>query len=337
MKKRLSLSAVTGRMKGNGAFFGVLLMLLIGCIINPTDFFTARNLINVTRQSATNGLLAFGMTYVMICGSIDISVASMLPLSAFLSLYISNYSTVFAFIVPVIVCAAIGAFNGVLISKLNFPAMIATFSTQLFLRGVVHVLTGNSTYRPHNENAALRVLSTGSIFGVIPVATVLLLVMFFLLNYLLKYQPTVRNIYAVGGNEEAAMMMGVNQDRTLIIAHIFCGAMAGLAGILMGARTGGAVPLGGDGYEMLAIASAVIGGTYLSGGRGKLSGTLFGALVIGLLSNEFKMQDILRSHWERVFIGSILLAVLLIQSAAGADIKKVKKLFLPKKRGAARV
>ena len=186
MKKRLSLSAVTGRMKGNGAFLGVLLMLLIGCIINPTDFFTARNLINVTRQSATNGLLAFGMTYVMICGSIDISVASMLPLSAFLSLYISNYSTVFAFIVPVIVCAAIGAFNGVLISKLNFPAMIATFSTQLFLRGVVHVLTGNSTYRPHNENAALRVLSTGSIFGVIPVATVLLLVMFFLLNYLLK-------------------------------------------------------------------------------------------------------------------------------------------------------
>lgn len=162
-------------------------------------------------------------------------------------------------------------------------------------------------------------------------------VMFFLLNYLLKYQPTVRNIYAVGGNEEAAMMMGVNQDRTLIIAHIFCGAMAGLAGILMGARTGGAVPLGGDGYEMLAIASAVIGGTYLSGGRGKLSGTLFGALVIGLLSNVFKMQDILRSHWERVFIGSILLAVLLIQSAAGADIKKVKKLFLPKKRGAARV
>ena len=95
--------------------------------------------------------------------------------------------------------------------------------------------------------------------------------------------------------------------------------------------------MGGDGYEMLAIASAVIGGTYLSGGRGKLSGTLFGALVIGLFSNVFKMQDILRSHWERVFIGSILLAVLLIQSAAGADIKKVKKLFLPKKRGAARV
>ena len=311
--------------RNNSAIISLMIMLVIGYLINSRDFLTVRNLVNVTRQSLTNGLIAFGMTFVILCGSIDMSVSAILPLGTFISLYCSNYSIVLALVCPLIAGTLVGAINGLLVGKMKLPAMIATLAMQLALRGLIHVLTNNAPYRPQYESPVLKFLGSGNVFGFLPAATICFAIAFLVMAYLLKYQPSLRNVYAVGGNKEAALMMGINVDRTILYAHMVCGFMAGFAGIIMGTRTGAALPLAGDGYEMLAIASAVIGGVFMSGGRGKMSGTLIGTLVVGLLANVFKMQDVLSAHSERALTGAVLLVVLLIQSFNGGGIDTVKR------------
>ena len=307
------LKTAWGFIKSNNVLLGIVLTLCIGAVVNFDEFLTVTNLMNITRQAAVVGFLALGMTFVIISGSIDISVGALVPFTSFFCLYFSNYNIILALIVPLIVGCFVGAINGFLIAHVNIPPMIATYAMQLIIRGVICIITGNLAYRAEFEHPVLVSLGSGNV-GIIPIATIVYTVFFIIFQYMLKQCPAFRNVFAVGANIEAARMMGINVKRTVVYVHAICGVSAGLAGIALSARTGAAVPLSGDGYEMLAIASVAIGGTFLSGGRGKMFGSFAGAFLIGgLISNIFKMQNSLSTYWDRVIIGIVMLIVLLLQ------------------------
>lgn len=298
----------------NTAFVGLAVIVLIGVLINYEAFFTFNNFANVGRQSAIRGLMACGMTLVIISGSIDLSVSTSFAFCGYLALYFSEISIVLAFAVPLAVGVALGAVNTVLICKMRMPAMVATISTQIGVQGVLLLLTRGDTYKPKTVNETLQSFGRYSLGEYLNTYLIVFVAVFVVIGFFMRNSARFRNIYAVGANEEAAGLMGVNTFRTRLLAHVICGMLASLAGILLAARTQAAYPLAGTSYEMYAIASAVLGGTYLTGGRGRLLGTFVGAWILGFLSNIFNMQKAISPLWEQVITGCILLIVVFFQS-----------------------
>lgn len=300
-------------------------VILIGSAFNPGLFLSYSNIQNILRQTVTNALLAFGMAYVIISGSIDLSVATTLAMAGYIGVWLLPCSFPLAFLAAVMFGVLVGFLNGFLIAKVKFPPMIATYSMQLFIKGMILVITNGATLRPAGENMVMKYLGHGTVLGLVPLGFVLLIIVFCACNYSIGNIPLFRNIYAIGGNEEGAEMMGVNVVKTRIMAHIICSILACIAGINVAARTGAATAGAGDGYDMLAIASVVIGGISMAGGKGKFSGCFFGAMVVAILSNIFKLQNTLNAYWERAIIGIVLLAVLLVQ--AGMNQEEFKGRF----------
>ena len=294
-------------------------VLLIGSAFNPGLFLSYSNIQNIFRQTVTNAFLAFGMAYVIISGSIDLSVATTLAMAGYIGVWLLPYSFPLAFLAAVMFGVLVGFINGFLIAKVKFPPMIATYSMQLFIKGMILVITNGVTLRPAKESMVMKYLGHGTVLGLVPLGFILLIMAFCACNYSIGNIPLFRNIYAVGGNEEGAKMMGVNVVKTRITAHIICSILACIAGINVAARTGAATAGAGDGYDMLAIASVVIGGISMAGGKGKFSGCLFGAMVVAILSNIFKLQNTLNAYWERAIIGIVLLAVLLVQAGMNQE------------------
>ena len=321
---------VSLRFKLSSATIALVITVIIGAFVNFSQFATADNAYNIIRQFVTNAILALGMAFVIISGSIDLSVSSVLVMGSFLAMRLVHISFGLSIIAPIAFGVLIGAINALLITKANFPPMIATYSTQMLVKGIVLVLTGGSTYKPLISHNAYTYLGFGDVFGIVPFSLIFFFVIFLFCAFSINRLPVVRNVYAVGGNEEAARMMGVNVVRTRFIAQIICSVLATIAGINVAARTGAAVTASGDGYDMLAIASCVIGGIIMSGGRGKLAHVVLGALVISTVANIFKLQTFLSVYWERAIIGLVLLIVLWFQ-IAGEHGLGIKKLFKPKK------
>lgn len=194
------------------------------------------------------------------------------------------------------------------------PAMVATISTQIGVQGLLLMLTRGDTFKPRTPNAALQAFGRYSLGEYLNTYLIVFVAVFVVIGFFMKNSAMFRNIYAVGSNEEAARLMGVNTFGTMLLAHILCGMLASLAGILLVSRTQAAYPLAGTSYEMYAIAAAVLGGTYLTGGRGLLLGTFVGAWILGFLSNIFNMQKAINPLWEQVITGCILLVVVFLQS-----------------------
>ncbi len=318
MKNEIKHSLL-GKINISSGLIALIAVILVGILFNPALFLSYQNIQNILRQTVTNALLAYGMAFVIICGSIDLSVATTLGLSGYIAMSLLPYSFPMAFIVTMLFGVVVGAMNGYLIAKINFPPMIATYSMQLLIKGIILVITNGITLKPQADNLIVKYFGHGMVLGFLPLGFVVLVVLYSICSYSLKNVPLIRNIYAVGGNEEAAKMMGVNVFKTKITAHIICSVLACLAGVNVAARTGAATAGAGDGYDMLAIASVVIGGISMSGGRGKFSGCMYGAMVVAILSNIFKLQNFLNAYWERAIIGMVLLAVLLTQVIINQD------------------
>ena len=180
--------------------------------------------------------------------------------------------------------------------------MIATYSMQLMIKGLILVLTNGITLKISTDSLIMKYLGHGMLFNLLPLGFVFLMAIFGICAFSIRRIPIIRSVYAVGGNEDAARMMGISVFKSRITAHIICSVLACLAGINVAARTGA------------ATASVVIGGISMSGGKGTFSGCMFGAMVVAILSNIFKLQNFLNAYWERAIIGIVLLAVLLIQA-----------------------
>ena len=290
----------------------LLLFIVLGAIVFD-KFFTVKNLTNVMRQASFNGIIAIGMTVVILTGGIDLSVGSIFAMSGVLISYLQNQSLFVILLVPLIAGLVMGLLNGLSVSKLKIAPFITTLATMMAYRGIIFLLTDGGITRSI-KNEAFEFIGRGELWDVIPIPALLFVILTLLFMFLLKFTKYGRRIYAFGGNNEAAKMMGVNVSRIEISAYAINGVMAAFAGIIMASRMGSGEPVAGKGYELEAIAATVLGGTSLLGGVGKISGTFYGTLILAIINNLINMQGNIDARVRNVIMGVILLAVVIIQS-----------------------
>ena len=294
-----------------------LVVLVVFCIIvsilNPR-FLTISNILNILRQTSINSVIAAGMTFVILTGGIDLSVGSILAISgAVAAAMISQGNNEFiAVIAALAIGAALGAFNGLVISKGKIQPFIATLGVMTLVRGYTLVFTDGKPISAGSSEAALKFSNIGAgYFLGIPLPIYIMVLVFGLAYYVLRHTRTGRYVYSLGCNEEATIYSGINTDRIKVLVYTISGFLAALAGIIITARLSSAQPQAGTGYELDAIAAVVLGGTSLAGGIGGIFGTVIGALIIGVLNNSLNLMDV-SSYYQLLLKGLVILAAVLL-------------------------
>lgn len=299
---------------------GLIVFSIIISIMSPR-FLTSSNLLNVFRQTSINAIIAAGMTFVILTSGIDLSVGSTLGFSgAVAARLLDSGQNVFITIgIAILIGALAGIFNGLIITKGKVQPFIATLGTMILLRGATLVFTDGRPIAVAGEHISnfFKMLGPGRILGV-PVPVIIMIIIFALCYYILTQTSFGRHIYAVGGNEEAARLSGVNTDRVKIMAYTISGILAAVAGIIMTSRLSSAQPTAGDGYELDAVAAVVLGGTSLTGGQGSVLGTIIGALIIGILNNALNLMDV-QSYYQMIAKAIVIFVAVLL------DRKKSKE------------
>lgn len=295
-----------------GTFIVLLVLVLIISLMNP-KFLTMYNILNVFRQVSINGLIAFGMTFVILTSGIDLSVGAILGLSGMiLGLMITaGVPDYLAILSVLLIGAMLGLFNGVLISKVRLQAFIVTLATMTMFRGVTMIISdGIPAMGLTNDAPVLDFFSQGSIFG-IPFPMIIFIIVFFILLIILQNTVFGRGVYAIGGNEEVARLSSMPTDRIKTMVYVISGLMSALAGVILTSRLSSSQPTAGMSFELDAIAAVVIGGTSLAGGRGRLFGTFIGVLIIGVLNNGLNIIGVSAFYQQFIKGLVILLAVIL--------------------------
>ncbi|KLV10603.1 MULTISPECIES: ribose ABC transporter permease [Photobacterium] len=297
------------------SLIALIFLIVVVSFLNP-NFFTVDNILNILRQTSVNAIIAVGMTLVILTAGIDLSVGSVLALCGAFA------ASLIAMEVPVLVAvptallagAALGAISGMIIAKGKVQAFIATLVTMTLLRGVTMVYTDGRPISTGFTDVAdsFAWFGTGYALG-IPVPIWLMAIVFAAAWYLLNHTRFGRYIYALGGNESATRLSGINVDRVKIGVYAICGLLAALAGIIVTSRLSSAQPTAGMGYELDAIAAVVLGGTSLAGGKGRIMGTLIGALIIGFLNNALNLLDV-SSYYQMIAKAVVILLAVLVDN-----------------------
>ena len=291
------------------AFIGICVVL---SLITP-KFLTVQNLMIIVTQVSINALLAFGVTFVIITGGIDLSIGSMVAVTGVVAALFAHPDT-YPVIVPIVAGLlsglAFGAFNGFVITRSKVPPFIVTLGTMTIGRGLALIL---SKGRPiSNLSDSFNFIGGGKILGV-PTLIFILIVAFAGCWVVLRKTVLGRYMYAVGGNEQAARASGISLSRVKMVVYTLCGGLAALAGILLTSRITTGQPNAGTGFELDAIAAAIIGGSSTSGGTGTMTGTLIGALLIGVISNGLDLLNV-TSYYQQVVMGVIIIGAVVLDS-----------------------
>ncbi|SFS68293.1 erythritol transport system permease protein [Sulfitobacter marinus] len=310
--------------------FIALILVFVFFALHAPNFMSTANMVIMSKHVALNAFLAIGMTFVIVSGGIDLSVGSIVGLCGMVAGYLVlngidvglgwsiQFNTFEICLLVILVGVAIGALNGFLITQLNVAPFIATLGTLYVARGAAMLSSDGRTFPNLNGNPeygsdTFRWIGTGDIFG-IPFSIALLIVVGCLAGYIAARTPLGRHIYAVGGNERAAGLSGIKVNRTKYFVYIFSGFCAALVGLIISSQLVAAHPATGDTFELNAIAAAVLGGTSMSGGRGRIIGTIIGAFVIGVLSDGLVMMGV-SSFWQTVIKGLVIIAAVVIDQA----------------------
>lgn len=293
----------------NGAL-SALVVLLIALSLMSSDFLSPQNLLNVGVQAAVTAILAFGVTFVIVSGGIDLSVGSVAALSAIVLGWTATEEGLpvwLSVLLAVVTGVACGLVNGLLVTYGKLPPFIATLAMLSVGRGLALVLSEGSPILLPAPVAAIG----ETLGGWLPVPVLVMVVMGGLTALVLVRTFSGRSMYAIGGNEEAARLSGIRVTRQKLVVYALSGAFAAVAGIVLASRLASAQPQAASGYELDAIAAVVIGGASLAGGAGKASGTLIGALILAVLRNGLNLLNV-SAFWQQVVIGVVIaLAVLL--------------------------
>ncbi|WP_113930609.1 ribose ABC transporter permease [Bacillus sp. P14.5] len=294
-----------------GPLLGLVVIVIILSILSPS-FFELNNILNILRQVSINALIAFGMTYIILTGGIDLSVGSMLALGSAITAgaMASGMDPILAMLLGLLAGAAMGAFNGLIITKGRVAPFIATLATMTIFRGLTLVYTNGRPITGLSDSFSFQMIGKGYLFG-IPFPVITMFFSFAVLWFILKRTTFGRGVYSVGGNEEASRLAGLGVDKIKMGVYTLTGMLSVLAGIILTSRLNSAQPTAGTAYELDAIAAVVLGGTSLTGGRGWIFGTLVGALIIGVLNNGLNLMNVSSFYQQVVKGGVILLAVLL--------------------------
>jgi ribose/xylose/arabinose/galactoside ABC-type transport system permease subunit len=276
------------------------------------EFATVANLTNVARQVSINAIISAGMTFIIITAGIDLSVGSLVALAGCVGMIAINWtdSSIIGIIVGIALAALSGAITGAIVAWTRIPAFIVTLAGLTILRGLALIITGGSPIIKFE--GGFRFLGQGVLWG-LPVPVLIMAAVMLVMHIVLTRTAFGAHIYAIGGNEEASRLSGINVAMTKLRVYTIGGLLTGLAGMVLMGRLSSAQPNTGEGFELDAIAAVIIGGTSLMGGRGTIWGTLVGAVVIGILNNGFNLMAV-DAHYQLVAKGVIiLLAVLLDQ------------------------
>jgi len=297
-----------------GILIGFLCVIVAISILEPS-FFTTHNLTNVLRQTSIIGIMAVGMTFVILTAGIDLSVGSVLALTGIVcaSLEQRGLPVVVVVLLTLLLGALIGTINGIVITKGKVTPFVVTLGMMRIARGSAHILLEELTgsQQPISRfGSAFRFLGTGELFNV-PVPIIVFGLSVLIAAAVLRHTTLGRYTYAVGGNEEAVKLSGINVDFYKASAYTICGLTAALGSVVLTARLDAAEPIAGAGYELDVIAAVVIGGTSLMGGRGGVWGTLIGALLIGTINNGMNLLMI-SSYYQLVVKGIIIVAAVLL-------------------------
>ncbi|MEU6538429.1 ABC transporter permease [Streptomyces sp. NPDC047000] len=294
-----------------------LLVALVAASLSFDTFLTSDNLENMALSSAFLAVVALGMTFVIITGGIDLSVGSLFALGGVLAAWGSRYGTVVALLLPLAVCGLVGLLNGLLIARFGLAPFIVTLASMLGARGLLLALTdeGSTTYLV-DKDSFFASLGQGSLFG-IGAPVWIAVALFALGGVLLRRSRFGQYVYAVGGNEDAAALMGAPVARTKVSVYVMSGLCAGLAGALNAAWLVSGVTILGSGMELEAISAVVIGGTLLTGGFGFVSGSLVGVLLLKVIQNVINQIGSLDSAYQQVVSGAFLAVVVVAQTWLG--------------------
>lgn len=294
-----------------GPLLAFILLFIIVAILNPS-FLAPLNILNLLRQVSINALIAFGMTFVILTGGIDLSVGSTLALSSALmaGMIVSGIDPIIAIFISALLGAVMGAVNGILITKGKVAPFIATLATMTIFRGLTLVYMNGNPITGLGDNYAFQLFGRGYFLG-IPVPAITMIITFIILWFILHKTSFGRKTYAIGGNEKAAFVSGIKVDRVKWMIYSLAGMLAALAGAILTSRLNSAQSTAGTSYEMDAIAAVVLGGTSLSGGKGRIFGTLVGALIIGTLNNGLNLLGV-SSFYQQVVKGIVILIAVLI-------------------------
>ena len=291
------------------SLIGLVLLCVVITFVSPA-FMTLSNITNVFTQVSTNAIIAVGMTFVILTGGIDLSVGSTVAISgAFAASIIKSTNNVFlAVLAAGIVGIVIGLINGLLISKGKLQAFIATLATMTIFRGATLVFTNGTPISKLPENFVN--IGNGKL-GFIPIPVIITVIVLVIAIYVLTQTRFGRYLYALGGNEDSARLSGINTTKVKTLVYVISGFASSIAGVIIASRIGSASPNAGTGFELDAIAAVVIGGTSLAGGEGRITGTLIGALIIGVLNNGLNLMNVSPFYQSIVKGLVILIAVLL--------------------------
>jgi ribose transport system permease protein len=294
---------------------GALVALVVACAFGASRYYafaTPENLLNVLRQNSMMGIVALGMTVVIITGGIDLSVGALLAVAGIVAAKLAGIGTLAAVLGGIGTAALLGLVNGLVIAKARIQPFIVTLAMLTAARGAALAATDEKSVSVARTAEGLTWLGRGTI-GPVPVPVALFALVYVAGWALLRFTRFGRYVYAVGDSEEAARLMGLNADRVLIGTYALSGALAGLAGIILAARLGAGQPVAGTGWELDAIAAVVVGGTLLTGGQGGVGSTLIGVLLLGVIFNLFNLEGTVSPWWQWVLRGAFLLGVVLIQ------------------------
>lgn len=310
-------------------FIALILVFAFFAFAAP-NFLSTANMVIMSKHVALNAFLAIGMTFVIISGGIDLSVGSIVGLCGMVAGWLVLYgmdpglgwsiqfNTVEICLIVMVVGVLIGAVNAFLITKLNVAPFIATLGTLYVCRGAAMLFSDGRTFPNLNGNPeygsdTFRLIGAGTVLG-LPISIWMLIVVAGIAAYIARRTPLGRYVYAVGGNERGAALSGVKVNRIKFFVYMFSGLCAALVGLIISSQLVASHPATGQAFELNAIAAAVLGGTSMSGGRGRIGGTIVGAFVIGVLSDGLVMMGV-SSFWQTVIKGLVIIAAVVVDQA----------------------
>lgn len=308
-------------------FGSLTLIICILSALKPDTFLTMDNFMNILRRSSVNGIIAIGMTSVIISAGIDLSVGSMLALSGMVGAYAmiamggsdpQGSALVVGTAVGIVIGLICGLLNGVLITKLKLQPFIVTLGSMSAFRGISYVMNNG---QPYNV-PSYKYLGEGIVQGV-PISVIIFVVIILIAWFLLRYSRPGRYTYAIGSNREAAFHAGVNVDLNLIYIYTFTGLLVGIAAMIATSRTVSAQPTAGIALELDIIAAVVIGGASLAGGRGTITGTIIGTLLISVLRNGCTLLGI-STHVQLIVIGMIIILAVAVDQLAQTKTRELQ-------------
>ena len=303
-------------LKKYGTLLAAAIIIAVFSLMRPDAFFTMSNLINISRQISLLVIVAVGATLIMVMDEFDLSLGSLASLGGILgaTLAVRGVPIVLCFLLAVVGCALVGFVSGWLVTKFNILSFITTLAMSTIITGIIFWITGGSTIF-QDIPKGFRYIGSTNVLG-IPLLTIIMLLLTVLFWFVMRHTAYGRKLYAIGGNQKAARVSGINVRWMKNIAFSLCAALSGLAGVLLASRLGSAHPSGGDGLFLQAYAAVFLGKTMFQDGVANIWGTLVGSVILGVLANGLTILQV-PTFMQDLLTGCIIILALILQKLGG--------------------